>query len=324
MGWRNAFHCEIGSFARRVLDYWYPKAESYGDITKTDFTKWRGRIDVLTGGFPCQPFSLAGRRGGASDNRYLWPEMLRAIREIQPTWVVGENVAGLLTMVQPGEETDMGRDASLFEANHVYRREQEYTIEDICRSLEQAGYSVQAFVIPACAVGAPHQRERVWIIAHRNDAGIKTECKRQNGILTDRATSHTDSTRPRQRTDEQEPVPERGGASDAGHGGEERNVANTDREGLEGMPKQGKSGFVRRTTARHGKTQLGWRDFPTQPPVCGRNDGLPFAVDDLTISFAAWRRESIKAYGNAWVPQVALEIFRAIEQIECNENNRLH
>lgn len=108
MGWKNAFHCEINSFCNEILKYWFPDSEHYEDITKTDFSQWKGRIDVLTGGFPCQPFSLAGQRKGADDNRYLWPEMLRAIREIRPTWVIGENVAGILSMVQPGEETEVG------------------------------------------------------------------------------------------------------------------------------------------------------------------------------------------------------------------------
>lgn len=109
MGWQNLFHCEIQEFPRKVLDYWFPNSESYEDITKTDFTKWHGKVDVLTGGFPCQPFSLAGRRKGADDNRYLWPQMLRAIRQIHPTWVVGENVNGIKTMVESCQVTQMGR-----------------------------------------------------------------------------------------------------------------------------------------------------------------------------------------------------------------------
>lgn len=168
MGWDNVFHCEIQPFPRKVLDYWFPNAESYEDITKTDFTKWRGKIDILTGGFPCQPFSLAGRRAGAEDDRYLWPEMLRAIREIQPTWIVGENVNGIITMVQPSQDSEVGCGGSLFEENHTIRAEQSFTLEEICQNLEHEGYSVQPIVIPACAVGAPHRRDRVWIIAHRN------------------------------------------------------------------------------------------------------------------------------------------------------------
>ena len=105
LGWENVFHCEINPFCNVILNYWFPESEHYEDIKKTDFRKWRGRVNVLTGGFPCQPFSVAGQRKGAADNRYLWPEFKRAIREIQPTWVVGENVGGILTMVQPDRKS---------------------------------------------------------------------------------------------------------------------------------------------------------------------------------------------------------------------------
>lgn len=173
MGWQNLFHCEIQEFPRKVLQYWFPNSESYEDITKTDFHQWQGKVDVLTGGFPCQPFSVAGRRKGEDDNRYLWPQMLRAIREIKPTWIVGENVAGIRTMVEPGKETKVGRTGDLFEENYIYREESRFTLEKICQELEAAGYSVQPLNIPACSVGAPHKRERIWIVAHRADTGLK-------------------------------------------------------------------------------------------------------------------------------------------------------
>ena len=130
MGWKNAFHCEINPFCNEILKYWFPNSEHYEDITKTDFSQWKGRIDVLTGGFPCQPFSLAGQRKGADDNRYLWPHMLRAIREIRPAWVIGENVAGILTMVQPGKETEVGSQTSLFGEDNRKRilLRQEYVV----------------------------------------------------------------------------------------------------------------------------------------------------------------------------------------------------
>lgn len=172
MGWTNAFHCEINPFGRSVLEYWFPDSVSYDDITKTDFKEWRGRIDVLTGGFPCQPFSYAGKRGGREDERYLWPEMLRAIDEIRPTWVVGENVAGLATMVEDWVLTELGCSPSLFQEGksvHDYLLEQTYTIEKIAEGLEGLGYSVQPVLIPAAAVGAPHRRDRIFILAH-NDA----------------------------------------------------------------------------------------------------------------------------------------------------------
>ena len=121
MGWENAFHCEINNFCNAILKYWFPNSEHYEDISRTDFRKWRGKIDILTGGFPCQPFSVAGQRKGTDDNRYLWSQMLRAIQEIQPTWVVGENVAGILTMVQPGEEVEVANGCSIFEEDNRKR-----------------------------------------------------------------------------------------------------------------------------------------------------------------------------------------------------------
>lgn len=279
MGWTNVFHCEIQEFQRKVLDYWFPNSISYEDITKTDFTEWRGRIDVLTGGFPCQPFSVAGKRKGAEDNRYLWGEMLRAIRQIQPTWVVGENVNGILSMVQPCNAVKVGRTDDLFEENYIYRTEQQFTIDVICEDLEHAGYSVQPIVIPACAIGAPHRRDRVWIVAHRTDTG--TEDLQQggkNGISEFGVVAHAKGARSaRELFGKQEQI-------------------QPDRQ-----------------NCRIDKSDF--QCFPTQSPICNRNDGLPFRVVDLTISFAKWRSKSIEALGNAWVPQVAFEIFKAIEKI---------
>lgn len=88
VGWNNVFQCEIDPFCQSVLKYYFPKTVLYEDIKRTDFTSWKGKIDVLTGGFPCQPFSVAGQRKGADDNRYLWPEMLRVIRETRPLWLL--------------------------------------------------------------------------------------------------------------------------------------------------------------------------------------------------------------------------------------------
>src|SRR5690625_805792 len=87
MGWENIFNCEIEELPRKILNHYWPDAISYEDIKKTDFTIHRGQIDILTGGFPCEPYSQAGKRLGKDDERHLWPEMLRAIREIAPTWI---------------------------------------------------------------------------------------------------------------------------------------------------------------------------------------------------------------------------------------------
>ena len=158
LGWENLFHCEINPFGRRVLDYWYPNSESYEDITKKDFTKWRGRVDVLTGGFPCQPFSYAGKRRGSEDDRYLWPFLFRCIDQVRPAWFIGENVAGILTMVEQGEVSPMESQASMFDEGDIlrrYRLTETFTLERISRDIEADGYEVQSVLVPACAVGAP-------------------------------------------------------------------------------------------------------------------------------------------------------------------------
>ena len=168
LGWENVFHCEINPFGRKVLDYYFPKAKSYEDITRTDFSEWRDRITVLTGGFPCQPFSYAGKRRGSEDDRYLWPFMLRCIEQVRPRWFVGENVAGITTMAFHGEDVKVGEQTDLFGAcDQVYEKHERYVLDEICESLERAEYSVQQMLIPACAVGAPHRRDRVFIVAHR-------------------------------------------------------------------------------------------------------------------------------------------------------------
>lgn len=172
VGWTNLFHCEWNPFCKRILDYHFPNSKSYADIKQTDFREWRGKVDVLTGGFPCQPFSVAGQRKGSEDDRYLWPQMLRAIKEIRPTWIVGENVAGLLSMVQPGEETTVESYKDLFGEGHtLYEECSSYILHGIICDLEDRGYTVQTFIIPACAVGAPHRRDRIWIVAHTGGLG---------------------------------------------------------------------------------------------------------------------------------------------------------
>lgn len=324
MGWTNVFHCEIQEFQRKVLEYWFPNSISYEDITKTDFTEWRGRIDVLTGGFPCQPFSVAGKRKGAEDNRYLWTEMLRAIRQIQPAWVVGENVAGLLSMVQPSEDVKVGRTDALFEENYIYRTEQQFTIDAICEDFERAGYSVQPFVIPACAVGAPHRRDRVWIVARLN---TDTDCQRCAGRGSQTCKREKTSKRASVFRNIERPCGEQDVANPANARSESVQQGRKDRISEFGVVAHAKG--ARSARELFGKQEQiqsdrqncridkpDFADFPTQSPVCSRNDGLPFRVADLTISFPKWRSKSIEALGNAWVPQVAFEIFKAINEIQ--------
>ena len=303
LGWENLFHCEINPFGRAVLEYWFPNATSYEDITTTDFSEWGGKVNVLTGGFPCQPFSYAGQRRGADDDRYLWPFMHRCINQVRPDWVVCENVGGILTMVEQGDVTQVAAEKSLFDEGDTlyrYRLEATFTLERICQDLERDGYAVQAVIIPACAVNAPHRRDRVFIIGHRIVAD--TDCNRGGEMDEHLQPRLADGSKPvgngRERivTDTSSERPQ------TGYRGRETGEAN-----------RGTSGWYTRSDCNIAG--LGrWDEFPTQSPVHRGNDGIPFPLDNLTISPSKWRTESLKAYGNAIVPQVMYEIFKAIEE----------
>lgn len=327
MGWQNMFHCEIQEFPRRVLEYWYPNSISYEDITKTDFTPWQGKIDILTAGFPCQPFSCAGQRKGADDDRYLWPETLRAVCEIQPSWFVGENVVGLLSMVQPGEEAKVGRTDAMFQEDYIYRKEQRFTLDEIYEGFERAGYAVQPFVIPACAVGAPHRRDRIWIVAHRNDAGLeKVGRERQDGVLSAGTSADAERCGGREMDDEIQPRQPNGQGTYGN--GRQRPAADTGSRGRYACELHDGEPEKPQQAARRAQQPLGtdcpqdwWRDFPTQSPVCSRDDELSGRLAGIT--FPRWRAESIKALGNAMVPQVVYEIFRAIAQVENEEQESI-
>ena len=352
LGWENLFHCEINPFGRRVLDYWYPNSKSYEDITTTDFTEWRGRVNVLTGGFPCQPFSYAGKRGGAQDDRYLWPYMFRCIDQIRPDWVVAENVAGILTMVEQGEVSEVASAPALFDSFDRVRRYQlreTFTLQRICDDLEGHGYAVQPVLVPACGVGAPHRRDRVFIIGHRVDDDTREDATIRQ---SQRTVCDTADERPGRPSDGCTTGEVRGEVREEGNHAELRVSAETSsRDGLvtdsehlrlqhdairgeqaedigtESIRRQDRlSESIQRIapngeggeTSESAAAVCGerWRCFPTQSPVHRGNDGLPFDVDRLTISFGKWRTEALKAYGNAIVPQVMYEIFRAIQQVE--------
>ncbi len=265
MGWNNIFHCEWNTFGQRVLKYYWPKAISYGDITKTDFTIHRGTIDILTGGFPCQPYSVAGKRKGKEDERHLWPEMLRAIREVQPRWIVGENVPGLLNW-----------NGGL-------------VLNEIKTDLESAGFEVfPSLILPACGKNAPHRRDRVWIVAYSEGNSIKHEDR--NERLHAQAFSEKRLN-------------------------ESIAIANTNNQRLQGSAfdrasiERGENG--NKFTSRFLCTD--WQEFPTQSPIRIGNDGLPSKLDGITIS--DWIEQSIKAGGNAIVPQVVFEIFKVLEKM---------
>ena len=384
MGWENVFHCEWNPFGQKVLNYYWPNAITYHDITKTDFTIHRGRIDIITGGFPCQPYSSAGKRLGKEDERHLWPEMLRAIREIQPTWVVGENVRGLTN----------------WNGGLVF--------DEVQAELEAQGYEITPFLLPACALNAPHRRDRIWFIAYSSSASKRTNELRQirrenaeigregsqtihdairpNGIegttsdssslgfcehssreelfsktfgtqlrMDKQNASDSDSfgqSRKEYREKESEWIAKNGEKSNASDsefkglqgcadtrkvsrkkgtlGGEgdkltaefasinqESNDTNPNcigqiREWEQGIIDKQRKGRNKRFRKLGNNEFSRWEKFPTVSPICDGDDGLSDRLDSIT--FPKWRNESIKAGGNAIVPQVVYQIFKAIEQ----------
>ena len=319
MGWENVFHCEWNSFGQKVLHYYWPEAEQFTDITKSDFTKYANKIDILTGGFPCQPYSMAGKRLGKEDERHLWPEMLRAIREIQPTWIVGENVFGLIN----------------WNGGMVF--------DEVQADLEAQGYEVQPYVLAAAAVNAPHRRDRVWFVANRNRNGLQQchcqyekhtsegginalcdTCKSNgNGDASDTDLSRCEQSK--QKNEGKSPEQFDSNSIQSSTTNSNKYVDNTKCIGWN--EKRNDNGFIKETQqgecrqeqfGRADSPQGWWRNFPSVSPICFGDDGLSDRLDSIT--FSKWRNESIKAGGNAVVPQVVYQIFKAIEQYELKNS----
>lgn len=158
-GFKTVGQCEWADYQTKILEQHWPDVPRWRDIrelTKESFYERTGlrTVDVISGGFPCQPFSVAGKRGSEKDDRFLWPEMLRVIRELRPTWVLGENVPGIINLA----------------------------LDTVLSDLENEEYSCQTFIVPACGVDAPHKRERIAILAHANDRGSAVQ---RDGTLSD-------------------------------------------------------------------------------------------------------------------------------------------
>lgn len=313
MGWENVFHCEWNPFGRRVLEYYWPDAISYEDITQTDFTSHANQIDILTGGFPCQPYSAAGKRKGKEDERHLWPEMLRAIREIKPRYVVGENVRGLLN----------------WNGGLVFN--------EVQVDLETEGYDVLPFLLPAAGVGAPHERYRIWFIAFNaqfstDGANISRESSREG---LDLGRNELSMARWQQGTDHIESSNINAAYSSIENDGQyfggtkerqEPELRSSSKQAIDTYTNQkrsergAQSGGVETIRKEANKQFAGlfeppsWEEFPTQSPVCGGNDGLPKELDGIT--FSKWKNQSIAGFGNAVVPELVLQLFKAIQETD--------
>lgn len=278
----------------------------------------------------CQPFSCAGSRKGAEDDRYLWPEVLRGVDEIRPNWFIGENVAGITSMVLPGDEIKVESYTDLEGESYLETEmRQQFIVDRICNDLESIGYSVQPIIIPACAVGAPHRRDRIWFIANCSNARPEGMQQGENGIYEFEVTADTTSTRFQERfiLDRREDEKETGTRVDdeLKRYGKERIVTNTDKELLEGRDAQRPQRRENQEfTIKSFNCSSCWENFPSQSPVCCGDDGLPSQLSGIT--FSKHRAESIKAYGNSMVPQLVYQIFKAIGEVEnllkLNQNKK--
>lgn len=252
---------EIDPYCLKVSKKNYPNAIQYGDIKEIHKPE---PVDIISGGFPCQPFSVAGKQQGKEDNRYLWPEMLRIIREVKPRWVIGENVPGIINLA----------------------------LDEVLASLENEGYKTETFIIPACSVGAWHRRDRVWIIAYTNHSNEVRRSKENERESKKEWLQEWHKI--------QQPI-----FSD--------NVPNPNSERLQEQYEIGNSSEESERINKGGEpvgvhAKSGWKQWKVEPGVGRVANGIPHRVD------------RIKALGNAIVPQVAYEIFKAIVEIQKSKS----
>lgn len=287
MNWTNVFQCEKDEWCRKILAKNFPQSKQYADIKDFNGKEYTGTIDVISGGFPCQPFSVAGQRKGKDDDRYLWEEMLRVVGEIKPTYVIGENVTGIIGLA----------------------------LDTVLSDLETQGYTTETFIIPACGKNAWHRRDRVWIVAYANSIGRNNEQKENrkfihNGNRNDKTKEQSGGQQQCRAGESGNILPDTesigwqftgntrkrrtGFENDNSNNG--RLLSNTNNTGCEEQREQvanGEKFFAPKCSS--------W--WETEPGVGRVVDGLPGRVDRL------------KGLGNAIVPQVAFELFKAVESV---------
>ena len=250
--------CDNNKYSRLLLQKHWKGVKIYNDVREINKEQLESDgiqfPDIITGGFPCQPFSVAGKQKGTSDDRHLWPEMFRIIKEFTPRWIIGENVKGL-TNIEKG-----------------------MVFESVCTDLEGEGYEVRAFNIPAAGVGAPHRRERIWIVASLEDS--------RRSLRSWSKFGEKDENEIRKRYADQHQRP--GSTS-------ESNVADASTG-----RRASQEGEIQ--TRGNGTEHQGW--WSTEPNVGRVANGVSGRVYRL------------RALGNSIVPQIATEIGHAIIKAE--------
>lgn len=295
--------CDNEPFAQAVLKKHWPDSPIHSDIREFDGTGIHS-ADILTGGFPCQPFSHAGLRKGTEDDRHLWPHMFRVIRETAPRWVIGENVRGFVTW----------NDGMV--------------LEQVCTDLEGIGYEVWPFIIPAVALNAPHRRDRVWIVAQNtkhDGSGLGAHAEQGSvgnvgdtragdpvGVHSEASTPDTPNTirGSRRECKHKETI---GTSRDNEPAGGHCTHTDTEQIGPQGrgQDRQRPSGLLGgMERCQRREWDQDWPEVATR--LCTLDDGLPNGL----VRPRGWRHAALKAAGNAIVPQVAMQIMHAIKEAE--------
>ena len=291
VGFKTVGFCEVDPYCRLLLQKHWKGVTIHHDIKRLETKDIKEPIDILTGGFPCQPYSVAGKQKGTDDNRYLWPDMFRVIKEIKPTFVVAENVRGIVNI----------QDGMVFET--------------VCSDLESEGFEIQPFIIPAAGVGAPHKRERVWIVGYsKHNGSLTSKIRRGNQKVDARAQERQNQAIESQRTSRSnnneimensrrtlrqgakfdkenanESKQENANKFERSSSTPEHHVANT--KGVHVQGQQDRSG-------QEQSRRESWWEF--EPNVGRVANGVPGRVHRL------------KGLGNSIVPQIAEEIGKAI------------
>lgn len=280
-GFETVAFCEYDEHAQKVLRKHWPDTEIIGDIRElaNDADRFRGMVDIITGGYPCQPFSLAGVRRGDQDDRHLWPEMLRVIQAVRPRWVIGENVAGHISM----------------------------GLDTVLSDLEAAGYASRCYVIPAVAADAPHRRDRCWIVGHAIGSGQRGDDRRgarQKSADRRADVAHADCVggedKQRHQANWQKQQPDGGGdgsAQDVGNANSAHPQGGRVSSGIHPQHTDIDCGGDR---GRRQTPQL-WKPEPELGRVA---NGIPGRVHRL------------RQLGNSIVPQVAARILYAIKEAD--------
>ena len=311
-GYRTVGFCDNEPYAQAVLKKHWPEVPIHKDIREVRGELYAG-VTLLTGGFPCQPFSVAGKQRGKDDNRYLWPEMLRVIQEARPTWIIGENVAGIVNLA----------------------------LDQVCVDLEGQGYEVEPIIIPACAVDAPHRRDRVWIVGHskldgltasKTSGGLFDKSEEQRGKVEKRESSGASCAS----SDVADTISLSEGSA---HGSKEwgcvrgrqdedisqRNEMGSNSSNSSENVADTESSKPRQQTKRQGgeDTGRGSQDFRrtensrTEAVADGSGEAIWIAEPNVgrVANGIPNRSHRLKGLGNAIVPQVASEIIRCINKI---------